>query len=207
MIRAAICEPPAKAAVAFTLRLPTTAPAAAGTLTRRWLATSAPVVASSWTYDAVAPELERRQVRVVDGAELFVQALRPCKRARLVGLGTLAVDGTKLRANASRHKAMSYERMTKKETELQAEIAALRANVDALAIYWRAVEDALETADRRNYAQAVRLLTHAKTAAAAAGQGDDFRAGLAALREQHRRRPTLIAMLNKAKLDSPADNR
>lgn len=63
-------------------------------------------------------------------------------------------------------------------------------------------------ADRRNYAQAVRLLTHAKTAAAAAGKGDDFQATrLAALREQHRRRPTLIAMLNKAKLDSPADNR
>jgi ferredoxin len=37
-----------------------------------------------------------------------------------------------LRANASRHKAMSYERMTKKETELEGEIAALRQNVDAL---------------------------------------------------------------------------
>ena len=44
-------------------------------------------------------------------AELFVQALRLCKQAGLVGLGTLALDGTKLRANASRHKAMSYERM------------------------------------------------------------------------------------------------
>jgi transposase len=65
-------------------------------------------------------------------SELFVQALRLCRRARLVGLGTLAVDGTKLRANASRHKAMSYERMVKRETELEAEIAALRENVDAL---------------------------------------------------------------------------
>ena len=53
----------------------------------------------------------------------------------------------------------------------------------------------------------MRLLTCAKTAAAAAGQGDDFQARLAALREQHRRRPTLIAMLNKAKLDPPAHNR
>jgi uncharacterized Zn finger protein len=78
---------------------------------------------------------------------------------------------------------------------------------DALPIYWHAVEDALKTADRRNYAQAVRLLTRAKTAAAAAGQGDDFQAGRAALREQHRRRPTLIAMLNKAKLDPPAEDR
>jgi transposase len=64
--------------------------------------------------------------------ELFVQALRLCKQAKLVGLGTLAVDGTKLRANASRHKAMSYERMVKKEVELEAEIAAIRANVGAL---------------------------------------------------------------------------
>jgi hypothetical protein len=47
-------------------------------------------------------------------------------------LGVLAVDGTKLRANASRHKAMSYERMVKKETQLEQEIAALRAQVDAV---------------------------------------------------------------------------
>ena len=64
--------------------------------------------------------------------ELFVQALRLCKQAKLVGLGTLALDGTKLRANASRHKAMSYERMAKAEAQLEAEIAALRANVVAL---------------------------------------------------------------------------
>lgn len=64
--------------------------------------------------------------------ELFVQALRLCKQAGLVGLGTLALDGTKLRANASRHKAMSYERMARAEAQLEAEIAALRANVAAL---------------------------------------------------------------------------
>jgi transposase len=64
--------------------------------------------------------------------ELFVQALRLCKQAKLVGLGTLALDGTKLRANASRHKAMSYERMAKAEARLEAEISALRANVRAL---------------------------------------------------------------------------
>src|SRR5438093_268705 len=64
--------------------------------------------------------------------ELFVQALRLCRQAKLVGLGTLALDGTKLRANASRHKAMSYERMVKAEAQLEAEISALRANVRAL---------------------------------------------------------------------------
>jgi transposase len=64
--------------------------------------------------------------------ELFVQALRLCRQAKLVGLGTLALDGTKLRASASRHKAMSYERMVKAEAQLEAEISALRANVRAL---------------------------------------------------------------------------
>jgi len=65
-------------------------------------------------------------------AELFVQALRLCREAGLVGLGALALDGTKLRANASRHKAMSYERMVKKERQLEDEIAAIRANTQAL---------------------------------------------------------------------------
>ena len=64
--------------------------------------------------------------------ELFVQTLRLCKQARLVGLGALALDGTKLRANASRHKAMSYDRMVKTEARLEAEIAELRGNVRVL---------------------------------------------------------------------------
>ncbi len=70
--------------------------------------------------------------------ELFVQALRLCKQAKLVGLGSLALDGTKLRANASRHKAMSYERMVKKEQQLEAEIAELRAERGRAALGGRA---------------------------------------------------------------------
>jgi transposase len=71
-----------------------------------------------------------RHLEALEG--LFVQSLRLCKEADLVGLGSLALDGTKLRANASRHKAMSYERMVKKESELEAEIAVLRRNVKRL---------------------------------------------------------------------------
>jgi transposase len=84
--------------------------------------------------------------------ELVVGALRLCKQGGLVGLGVLAVDGTKLRANASRHKAMSYERMVKKESELEAEIAALREQVDAVladASATDAAEDEEFGADRR----------------------------------------------------------
>ncbi len=56
---------------------------------------------------------------------LFVQVLRLCQRAGLVRLGHVALDGTKLKANASRHKAMSYRGMGKREGELAAEGRAL----------------------------------------------------------------------------------
>ena len=75
--------------------------------------------------DRSIARFRKRHLEALGG--LFVQTLRLCKQARLVGLGALALDGTKLRANASRHKAMSYERMVKKEPQLEAEIAALRA--------------------------------------------------------------------------------
>lgn len=85
-------------------------------------------------------------------SELFVQALRLCAEAGLVRLGALALDGTKLRANASRHKAMSYERMTKAEAQLEAELAELRVRARALleeAAATDAAEDELYGADRR----------------------------------------------------------
>ena len=56
---------------------------------------------------------------------LFLQVLELCQRAGLVKLGHVALDGTKVRANASKHKAMSYRRMKEKETQLAAEVAEL----------------------------------------------------------------------------------
>jgi transposase len=58
-------------------------------------------------------------------AGLFLQVLRLCQKAGLVSLGNVALDGTKVKANASKHKAMSHERMLKTEAQLEAEIAAL----------------------------------------------------------------------------------
>jgi len=58
-------------------------------------------------------------------SELFVQVVRLAREMDLVKLGTIAVDGTKVKANASRHKAMSYGHMLKAEAELKAQIAAL----------------------------------------------------------------------------------
>lgn len=54
---------------------------------------------------------------------LFLQVLRLCRKAGLVQLGHVALDGTKIRANASRHKAMSYGRMAAAEAALAARIA------------------------------------------------------------------------------------
>jgi transposase len=55
---------------------------------------------------------------------LFVQVLRLCQTAGLVKLGHVALDGTKIKANASKHKAMSYQRMKKAEAELEAIVSS-----------------------------------------------------------------------------------
>ena len=56
---------------------------------------------------------------------LFVQVLALCQQAGLVELGHVALDGAKVKGNASRHKAMSYGRMRDKQHELDAEVAEL----------------------------------------------------------------------------------
>ncbi len=66
-----------------------------------------------------------RRVHLQELAGLFVQVLKMCERAGLVKLGHVSIDGSKFRANASKHKAMSYERMCEKEKELEAEVERL----------------------------------------------------------------------------------
>lgn len=67
---------------------------------------------------------EFRRRHLVALGELFVQVLKLCQAAGLVELGHVALDGTKIKANASKHKAMSYGRMKKTEPELAAEVDA-----------------------------------------------------------------------------------
>jgi transposase len=62
---------------------------------------------------------------------LFLQSLRLCQRAGLVRLGHLALDGSKLAANASKHKAMSYGRMAEAEARLAAEVDQMLARAQA----------------------------------------------------------------------------
>ena len=68
-----------------------------------------------------------RALHLQELAVLFVQIVKLAGECGLLKLGTIAVDGTKLRANASKHKAMSYERMQLREVELKAQIGALLA--------------------------------------------------------------------------------
>jgi transposase len=62
---------------------------------------------------------------------LFHQILRECMSAGLVKLGHVAIDGTKMKANASKHKAMSYDRMEQQDARLTAEIEAFFDHADA----------------------------------------------------------------------------
>jgi transposase len=66
-----------------------------------------------------------RQQHLQKFVELFVQVVLIAKGSGLVKLGRVAIDGTKVKANASRHKAMSYDRMKEEEKRLEGEIAEL----------------------------------------------------------------------------------
>ena len=73
-------------------------------------------------HDSIA-NFRQRHLELI--AKLFVQVLRLCQEAGLVKLGNVAIDGTKMKANASKHKAMSYDRMNETEKRLVAEVKAL----------------------------------------------------------------------------------
>ena len=70
----------------------------------------------------------------------------------------------------------------------------------AMGVYLRLTETMLVEADRRNYTKAVKYLKEARRAAAASGLTAEFAEYVTSLREHHRRRPTLIELLDKAKL-------
>jgi transposase len=120
----------------------------------------------------------KRHLKALAG--LFVQVLKLCEKAGLVKLGHVALDGTKIKANASKHKAMSYERMEKRAAELEAEVAKWLSSAEAA----DAAEDKLYgpgktgeeipdwAADKKRRAEAIRaakaeLEAEAKAAAEA----------------------------------------
>jgi len=90
----------------------------------RWLAGG-----QAPAYRAIA-KFRKRHLSAL--GHLFVQALELCQAAGMVSLGKVALDGTKVRANASRRKAMSYTRMTDKQKILAAEVSELLAEAERI---------------------------------------------------------------------------
>lgn len=78
-------------------------------------------------HDTIA---EFRKLHLDALAGLFVQVLQLCQKAGLVKFGHVSLDGTKVKANASKHKAMSYDRMEKKAAELREEVERLLAEAE-----------------------------------------------------------------------------
>ena len=79
-------------------------------------------------HDTIAT-FRRRFLKDIEA--LFVRVLELAREMGLLKLGTVALDGTKIHANASRHSALSYEHATKIEAQLKAEVAELLARAEA----------------------------------------------------------------------------
>ena len=79
-------------------------------------------------HDTIAT-FRRRFLKEIEG--LFVQVLALAREIGMLKLGTVALDGTKIHANASRHSALSYEHAGKIEAQLKAEVAELLARAEA----------------------------------------------------------------------------
>src|ERR1700757_4015231 len=88
-------------------------------------------------------EFRKRHLKALSG--LFVQVLLLCEKAGLVKLGHVALDGTKVKANASKHKAMSYGCMAERAGELEVEDAGWLSAAEAA----DAEEDKLHGHDKR----------------------------------------------------------
>jgi transposase len=103
----------------------------------RWLAANA-----APDYRSIS-RFRRRHLEAL--RPLFLQVLGLCAKAGIVSLGRVALDGTKLLANASRHKAMSYDHIVPRIEQLQGEVDAMLAEAEAV----DAAEDEAYGPDRR----------------------------------------------------------
>ena len=139
-------------------------------------------------HDSIAA-FRRRHLGAI--GQVFVQVLQLCQRAGLVKLGHVALDGTKVKANASKHKAMSYARMTATEAQLEREVQALLTEADHL----DAAEDAQHGRGR-----------HGDELPAELARRDSrlvmIRAAKAALEQEARERAAVQAEAGRAKRDA-----
>jgi transposase len=121
-------------------------------------------------------EFRRRHLKALAG--LFQQVLKLCAEAGLVKLGHVALDSTKIRANASKHKAMSYGRMKKEEAKLRAEVESWLKRAESA----DASEDRQFGAEKRgdelpewvtDKQKRIAKIAEAKAALEAEARGDD----------------------------------
>ena len=137
-------------------------------------------------HDSIA-EFRRRHLDRLAG--LFLQVLRLCQAAGLVTLGQVALDGTKVQANASRHKAMSYARLEGTERRLEGEVRRLLDEADRV----DAAEDAQYGPGRRGDELPAELARRETRLAA-------IRAAKAALEQQARARAERVADAARARV-------
>ena len=97
-----------------------------------------------------------RHDHLCDLQGLFTQVVRLAREAGVVKLGTVALDGSKVKANASRHKSMSYREMKKQEKRLEREIARLFEEAERIDAY----EDELYGPDKTGDEMPEGLRTH-----------------------------------------------
>ena len=138
-------------------------------------------------------------------AALFVQVLKLAEKAGLVKLGRVALDGTKIKANASKHKAMSYERMKKREAELQAEVdrwlvAAEAADAEEDKLYGQKRGDEMTDwmADNQRRLEKIREAKAELEAEARAAAGEETRR-----REEAEKRRIAEGRKNNGKTPTP----
>ena len=134
-------------------------------------------------------EFRRRHLKAL--AALFVQVLKLAEKAGLVKLGHVALDGTKIKANASKHKAMSHARMKQREAELAAEVdrwlkAAAAADAEEDRLYGSKRGDEMPdwVANKQKRIERIRAAKAALEAEAQAAAAEEERRRAAAEEER-----------------------
>lgn len=97
------------------------------------------LAANNFPHHRTICEFRRRNLSLFE--DLFVQVVQVAQGIGLVKLGTVAIDGTKIKANASKHKAMSYGRMKEDEQRLAGEIGEIKKEISARTKRAEAVDD------------------------------------------------------------------
>jgi hypothetical protein len=174
-------------------------------------------VLKRWIHDLPASEKDRLLLRLVhdDAPQLRAEVLQQFRRANAPPRATGEGDGSprtveqlvaSAEARAEARRREEAERQAREQARKQREQAAARAKyLDSLvgrdAALWESVTSLTAGTKQKEYDQAVPILVDLRDLAARRGTTDEFRGRLRALRNQHAKKPSLIARLDRAGLD------